>query len=392
MFHDSIENLLASIDIERMADSLWQLVCVPSPTCREKEGALKFASLLEESGAEVEIDWDIPESPNVIGRLKGTRPGPCIQLAGHVDHIDIPHPDPIREADRISGRGSADMKNGLAGILEIVRLLNETGCDFPGELLITVYGRHEAPDGDSKGLLNLLEKGCKGDAAIVFEGPDDAAAVMANGMCIWNIELKDIKGCRHETCEPDRTHSISTVIAEILLKIEEANQTFQNNTKVFELLPRESFFVGQVHCGDFYNRIPDRAFLQGTRRWQPNQDFDKIQQSVREMLDSIKLPESIEMNHHWIYVGDSYQVDENERIVQALVQAHERVTGQPCSIRGHSSVTDICRMVRNGNIPAVLCGFGTETGHADYEYARFDKMESACKVALATVLGYLESN
>ena len=146
--------LARAINVDRMADDLWRLVGIPSPTCHEREAALAFADMLAAAGASVEVDETIHESPGVIGRLRGNRPGKVCQLAGHIDHICVSHPEPKREGSIISGRGAADMKNGLAGVLEMARVLNESGCDFPGEILITVYGRHETPAGKSAARVN----------------------------------------------------------------------------------------------------------------------------------------------------------------------------------------------------------------------------------------------
>ena len=71
--------------------------------------------------------------------------------------------------DTITGRGSADMKSGLAAILEILRVLNAAGRDFPGEIIVAAYGMHEAPIGDSSTLIDLIRRGIAADAAIVME-------------------------------------------------------------------------------------------------------------------------------------------------------------------------------------------------------------------------------
>ena len=80
-----------------------------------------------------------------------------------------------------------------------------------------------------------------------------------------------------------------------------------------------------------------------------------------------------------------------EKIVKCLSQAYEVVQGNSLTIKGHSSVTDACRFVNNGHIPAVLCGFGTETGHADFEYVTTKQLVNSCQVALLTILYYLNS-
>lgn len=388
----NIQNLQGCISIESLTENLWRLVNIPSPTGREQKAALLFAELLKSSGAAVEVDDSIPQSPNIIGRLKGRRKGRIIQLAGHIDHIDIPHPKPKREPGIISGRGAADMKNGLAGILEIVKLMSENDCDFPGEILVTVYGLHEAPDGNSAGLLNLIDKGVKGDSAIIFEGPDDRAAIMANGMSIWNLTIRHEQPACHELCVGTDRTGLSETVAKAIEGLLQKNRRLLNDPNPFPLLGPESLFIGQVHYGDFYNRVPETAFMQGTRRWHPDKTFKQIKNDFDALINNLPLENKICVDRNWTYVGDSYEISETEPIVKSFTSAFESVHNKICPIAGHGSVTDACRLVRQAKIPAVLCGFGTETGHADYEFVTIEKLERCCAVALQTVLNYLNNN
>ena len=386
-----LEKYQTYISPERLRDQLWQLVQVPSPTGQERQAALLFAKLLKKAGASVTIDETLPNSPNIIGRLKGNKPGPVIQLAGHIDHINIPHPAPKLEQDRISGRGSADMKNGLAGILEIIQILHETGCSFPGEILVTAYGLHEAPDGDSKGLLNLLEKGVKGDCAIVFEGPDDAAAIMANGMAIWNLKISHKNPVCHELCTQQDKFEILDAANLCVYALKKNNIQLKEQPNPYTLLPTKSVFVGQFHYGDFYNRLSNECMIQGTRRWHPDKKYDIVKREFGALLNSISFPTGISIELDWVFVGESYEISPDEKIVKCLSKAYETVHGHPLVVKGHSSVTDACRFVNNGHIPAVLCGFGTETGHADFEYVKTEQLVSSCRTALLTVLHYLQN-
>lgn len=384
-----VQAYLARINPERMQEALWRLVTIASPTGSEKAAAAGFAELLSQAGADVQVDTDLPNSPNVIGWLDGNQPGPVLQLAGHLDHIDIPHEPPKKESDRISGRGSADMKNGLAGILEIIHILRESGCRFPGRILVTAYGLHEAPDGDSAGLLHLLKQGIKGDAAIVFEGPCDGAAVMANGMAIWNLAMSHTEPPCHELCTSRDTFELPAASAAVIRAFQSKNQQLKNQPKPYPLLPPESVFVGQMHYGDFYNRLSACCSMQGTRRWNPGKSFRTIQEDFQQLLDSLHLPPAVSAKDTWILVGDSYAIDAQEKIVQCLQQAYEHLHQKPLPVKGHSSVTDACRFVHYGKIPAVLWGFGTDTGHADYEYVTYEQLLRSCRVALLTVLNYL---
>jgi acetylornithine deacetylase/succinyl-diaminopimelate desuccinylase-like protein len=385
-------NFANRINAKRLAQRVWELVQIPSPTCREKQVAIAFRQMLSRAGAKTWLDNTIPDSPSVIGRLKGRRPGRTIQLAGHLDHIDIPHPAPKRDKMVISGRGAADMKNGLGGILEIISVLNESDCDFPGEILVTAYGLHEAPTGNSAGLLHLLDSGVKGDAAIVCEGPDDAAAVAANGMAIWEVTITHKEPSSHELCTKANKTELLMATTKLIKTMAKKDRELRARRGQHSLLAPESLFIGQLHCGDFYNRLSNKCFLQGTRRWHPDKRSNHVRDDFERMINTIRPGKNITITNDWKLIGDSYEISHNQPIVRSLRKAYKCVNGKSMRVIGHSSVTDTCRLVRQGGIPAVLCGFGTSTGHADYEYADIAQMMRSARVLMLTVLDFLGDN
>ena len=91
--------LLSSIRMERVAEDIWTLVNIPSPTGCEQQAAQVYTKMLRASGAEVEPDAPDPQRPFVVARLKGNRPGRRLLLAGHLDHIAVLHADTIDRGD-----------------------------------------------------------------------------------------------------------------------------------------------------------------------------------------------------------------------------------------------------------------------------------------------------
>lgn len=387
---DSGGDILARVQRERLAEDLWELVRIPSPTRQERQVALAFADMLKKAGAEVEVDETLPDSPNVISRLSGNRSGKVLQLAGHLDHIDVVHAEPEHTEEIISGRGSADMKCGLAGILEIVRILKASGCDFPGQLLVTAYGLHEAPLGDSRGLLSLIERKILGDAAIVFEGFQDRAIVMGKGQSIWNINLIREGDVCHELKRKPEADNLLTTTVRVLQLLGQRNAEFASEKHDYPLLGPQSVFVGQVHYGDFYNRVPRQTFLQGTWRWHPDRSFQDVQGELKALLAKVSQPKDIAIEDSWIFVGEAFSFDPEEEIVHALQEAYGKVTGKTMELAGSSGILDVNRLVPFGGIPAVSVSLDGERAHADYEYVRLDRMELGCRVALQTVMNYLD--
>jgi acetylornithine deacetylase/succinyl-diaminopimelate desuccinylase-like protein len=374
---------------DRLADDIWELVNIPSPTMREHDVAMRFAEMLRGAGAKVDIDPKIPDSPNVIGRLSGNRPGATLQLAGHLDHIDVDHAAPERSDTVISGRGSADMKSGLAGILEIVRILSQTGCDFAGEILVTAYGLHEAPLANGQGLLNLIDDGIKGDAAIVFEGSEDTAQVMGKGQSVWDIRIDRVGEVCHELRRAPEADALIETLSRLERALLDENAALSAAGHEYPLLGPQSIFIGQIHYGDFYNRVPREARLQGTRRWHPDRTYADVQKELGSLLSKIKRDTSISIEDTWFFVGESYSIDPNEMIVLSLMDAYTTLTGGIMPIAGGSSITDVNRIVPFAKIPAVPIGFDGELAHADFEYVRLDRVERGCRIAMQTAVNYL---
>ena len=77
--------------------------------------------------------------------------------------------------------------------------------------------------------------------------------------------------------------------------------------------------------------------------------------------------------------------------MQALRLAWQTVTGTIMPLAGTSVVTDANRLAPLARIPTVLIGFDNEFAHADRESVRIERLLTPCRVALLTVLGYLES-
>ena len=99
-----------------------------------------FETRLIELGLEVHSREVLGKRRNIWGRLKGNGNGPTIMLAGHLDTVGVdgyesPF-DPKIENGKIFGRGSCDMKAGLAAYLEVLRKIKERNIQLSGDLII----------------------------------------------------------------------------------------------------------------------------------------------------------------------------------------------------------------------------------------------------------------
>ena len=266
-----LNELSTRIDPERLAQTTLELVRIPSPTGRTRRMAEAFARIYGSLGCEVDILDEVAgappgsDAPSVAARLRGGGTGPVLHFDGHADTVPVEHSPPEFANGVVHGRGAADMKGGLASVMEMVRVFRAAGIELPGDLLMTVHGLHEAPTGHGEGLVALIDAGYRGDVAIVAEGPPDCLPIAGRGMAIFNVAVTGPAASTHENETPPGTPHPLVAAGELLTALEGERLRLSQETRPH--VGCETIFVGQVHGGDFYNRFPTSCSLQGTRRY-----------------------------------------------------------------------------------------------------------------------------
>jgi putative selenium metabolism hydrolase len=160
------------------------------PGCSGDEAAAASAAIqqMKKLGYDqVEVDrWG-----NVIGTLRGDKPGPTIVFDGHLDVVPIlmaelwehePYGAEISQG-RIWGRGSADMKGGLAASLCAAAFVDR--ADIAGTILVTGTVAEELLIG--RGLGKILEER-KADAVITCE-PTGSQQLAVAGVGRTTVEM-----------------------------------------------------------------------------------------------------------------------------------------------------------------------------------------------------------
>jgi acetylornithine deacetylase/succinyl-diaminopimelate desuccinylase-like protein len=270
------------------------------------------------------------------------------------------------------------------------RVIAEAGCDFPGSLLITVYGLHEAPLGQAETLVHLIENQVVGDAALVMEGTPGQVSVCGKGQSIWDLHVKRTGKVCHELRRDDEADALVDAVLSLSLALREQAVSLSAAEHEYPLLGPESIFIGQIHYGDFYNRVPTTAALQGTRRWHPDKSFDLVRSELHSLVQATPCGEGVRVDEDWTFVGESYDLDPEEPIVHALRSAHRELSGDDLPIGGVSSITDTNRLVPMGGVPTVNISFDGGTAHGDRETVRLSALAESTRIGLLTALGYLE--
>jgi succinyl-diaminopimelate desuccinylase len=197
MSRSVVDRVLAEITEREVVDLTSELVRIPSvfrpgePEANERAVAAAVEAWLRREGFSVEVQEVASGRPNVIGWLDGVRPGPTLCLEGHTDVVTEGDPAAWRlppwsglvEAGRVYGRGSADMKGGLAAAMVGAAAVRRTGFPLAGRLMVAALVDEEDAMSGAKHFVGT-PLGRAVSAAIVCEPEQNELCLEQKGV-LW---------------------------------------------------------------------------------------------------------------------------------------------------------------------------------------------------------------
>jgi acetylornithine deacetylase len=286
MLSEVERDVLAAVDDARIVADLRELVQIPSVdgTAAEVDIQGWCAERLRSTGLEVD-HWQFdlpattgdPDFPGMeveradawgcVGVLQGGGT-PGLILNGHVDVVPVgelaawPDSDPFsaRISDGIMwGRGTCDMKGGLAAIFGAVSAIAATGITLRKPLAVhTVVGEEDG----GLGAFGTLKRGHTGEACLIAE-PTAGGVIPANsGSLTFRLEIPGLA-----THGSTRTRGVSaiekfTLIQEALLALE-AERNHDPHPLLKHLDLANPLSVGTIQAGDWASTVPDLLVAEG---------------------------------------------------------------------------------------------------------------------------------
>lgn len=144
-------------DFDRFVNELIALTEIPSPSFAEGPRAEAFAKLLREAGLE---NVTLDEVGNVLGTQRGTRGGPLLAVAAHLDTVFAADTDVKvkRMGTRLMAPGIGDDTRGLAFLVAAIRAMRAAGI-APASDILFVGDVGEEGIGDLRGVRHLFNEG-----------------------------------------------------------------------------------------------------------------------------------------------------------------------------------------------------------------------------------------
>lgn len=340
----------------------------------EGEVARVLASVLDEWGFSVKLQDAAPGRPNVVARI-GPSDAPALMLNGHLDVVGVegmshdPFGADVRDG-RLYGRGSADMKAGIAAMCAAATTVTRQS---KAQIVITAVADEEY---ESLGLRALLASGVTADAAIVTEPTRLAICPAHRGFAWMDVTLtgRAAHGSRYDLGVDAITHA-----ALLLAELDALEQT-RPGGPVHPLLGRASLHASTIQGGVGMSTYPERCELAIERRTLPGESADAALREVTEACARVKArrPEfTAEVRLRTAQRPSDVPVD--APVVERLRAALE-AEGMKVRVEGLSAWTDAA-LLNEAGIPAVCFGPGDiSLAHAAEEFVPVAEIEQCTRV------------
>ena len=377
------------INLDRVIKDTQQLVSIDSqnPGVQEALATEWVGNRLSEMGLAPKLQNVEPGRENVIAEIPGDPTVPRLVLLAHLDTVPIGGgwtEDPLGGEIKdglIFGRGSCDMKGGVAISLGLMEALQTRKAGIAGDVVFVGTVDEEAPD--------ML--GAQKLVAEAFIRPDDQVLALEPTGTKLRIAQMGLRWLRVNVTGRmahagrahlgiDSAHVMSRIVDR--LKNEVAQLDHED-----EILGRPRFTCGTFHAGVATNVVPPSAEAYFDMRIVPPMKIDDVIPMVRGVAEGIVSE----------FPGATFEVSplgaprppvrasDESKIVSGLRASYENQTGQQMPFGGddgHEAYTDSSMVAAlTGSKSCTVFGPGsTDRAHTADEFVPIADLELVSKV------------
>jgi len=349
---------------------------------------------------------DYINRPNVVATLKGNGSGKSLIISGHID-VCAKEPmiwkhDPFGaeiENGRIYGRGSLDMKGGLAAGIIAMKVLFEAGVKLNGSLYLESVVDEE---GSGAGSLSCILRGYRADAVIIPEPTNMKVCPASMGEKYMRITIqaehnKQYFGGGLNDINP--VYGIAKIIDALYIFDKKRNQIQQEN--IHPLYRNVSnplaISIEQLKAGDVgvpgAFGIPVSSWMLVSMRIFPGTTEAEFEKELSSFLEPIierepilkRNPPVISDEAHFLH---PHEIDPDHAIVKTLSESFEQVCKKPARVEGAPFACDGFLFDKYGHMPVVILGPGGENAHAADEYVNIEDLINLAKIYALTIMNW----
>jgi len=348
-----------------------------NPPGNELALAEYIRALGQNIGVEAELDVIDENRANALLHVAGKKPdAPSLMLNGHMDVVPATgdwksEPFILEERNgKLYGRGTSDMKGGIACMIAALEQLAEEKFEFGGDLYLLFSADEEC---NNLGIKHFLKNPRKADYCIIGEPTMLKFCVAHRGVCRHKVIIEG-KSCH--ASNPDNGINSVAKMAYFVQEIDKLNDRLRSGKH--QILPASTVAVTTIKGGEKHNIIPD--YCEAVLDWRtlPEESEEYVRGELTAILNKLSdygklFKYRLELI---IYLGAG-NLDPADTLVKKSAKAYKASFGQEAFIEGFLACGEQSIFIGNG-IKAMFCGPGDiAQAHTTDEYIEVDQLNKA---------------
>lgn len=363
-----------------------KLVAIPSenPLGNEECVAKFIRGWLESNDLPAELIEAGPKRINVVSKINGQGSRPPVILLAHMDTVPAgdgwtfsPFSGEIR-GNRLLGRGSTDMKGGLAAAMIAFREVARKGIPPAGDILLTATADEEGAD--MIGIMNLIHSGViTREMTVICTEPSGLCLCPAHKGVLWYLIV--VKGKRVHGGNAHLGADSNRAAARVILALEKrvVGLPFHH-----DLLGDCTFTVGEISGGEKINVVPDKTIIKVDFRTVPPLTVGEADTIIEEeSQNAIKDMKGISIMTKRISLArPPVETALTSPIVTVLKEAYRETMHQEMKIKSFPAYTDgAMAQSQIGLSDSIVFGPGElENAHTVDESVDIEQLKYATKI------------
>lgn len=410
-------------DLIRLTQDLIRIPTLNPPGLKYREICDFLAARLEASGFAVTLvraegalaDSDKTPRWNLVTRREGPRPGECVHFNSHHDVVEVGHGwtvDPfggeLRDG-RIYGRGSCDMKGGLATSIVAAEAFIEVCPDFAGAIEISATADEES--GGFGGVAYLAERGWFSPDRVqhvIIPEPLNKDRICLGHRGVWWAEIETHGRIAHGSmpflgdCAVRHMGAVLAEMEATLFPLLAGKRTAM--PVVPEGARSSTLNINAIHGGepvqdDGYTGlpapcVPDRCRITIDRRFLIEEDLSEVKAEVTAMLERVRAARpTFEYEIRDLFEVMPTMADRAAPVVRSVAAAIEKVLARQPDYVVSPGTYDQKHIDRIGRLKnCIAYGPGIlDLAHQPDEWIGVDDMADSARVMALTLAELLSA-
>lgn len=341
-----------------------------NPPGNEEACARFLGGLLEAAGYRIRYHSFGPGRVNLLADIGGQADALPLCFTGHIDVVPLGaapwSKDPFAgETDngRLFGRGSSDMKSGVAAFVVAAIQMAPHLARGPGLSLVITAGEENG----CQGAFHLLDDGVLGRAgAVVVAEPTSNYPLVGHKGAFWLRAIT--RGVTAHGSMPEKGDNALYKAARALSKLE----AFRFGNPAHDLMGQATLNVGTMQGGLNINSVPDRAVMGIDIRTVPTVDHKALLAELsRQLGPEVELEITMDLEAVYTAPDDPW--------MQSVFEVMTPIVGSFPTPKAATYFTDAAPLSRAyDNPPTVILGPGeAHMAHQTDEYCVIDRIGQA---------------